>query len=242
MRQRVVSILPQGVGEALRRSLETLFPCTCLLCRSDSGPRPVCPACVADLPALPAQRCPQCAEPTTHGERCGRCLAQPPAFDSVTALYAYQFPLDRLVQSLKYGHQLALATWFGDALATALADLQVDQVVPLPLHPSRLRERGFNQAAEIARPLAARLRRPVDWDGLARVRATQPQAEQPLKQRQGNVRNAFESWRDYSGQTLLLVDDVLTSGATLDEAARVLKIHGARQVHAAVIGRALRQG
>lgn len=242
MRCGEVSILPQGLRGALRHVTGALLPCTCVLCGDDAGDGPVCGACQSDLPRLPNQRCPQCAEPTTHGERCGRCLAHPPAFDSVSALYAYEFPLDRLVQALKYGHQLALAAWFGDALAGAITSADATCILPLPLHPSRLRERGFNQAAEIARPLATCLQLSLDHDSLVRVRATRPQAEQPLAKRQGNVRNAFECHRDFSGQNILLVDDVLTSGATLDEAARVLKIHGARQVHVAVVGRALRHG
>lgn len=237
-----MSILPQGLHGTLRHIVGCILPCTCVLCGGDADAGPVCPGCRADLPILPMQRCPQCAEPTTHGERCGRCLARPPAFDGVSALHAYEFPLDRLIQALKYGHQLALATWFGEALANVVGEREATCVVPLPLHPGRLQERGFNQAAEIARPLATRLKLPLIYDGLIRVRPTQPQAEQPLAKRQANVRNAFECQRDFSGQEILLVDDVLTSGATLDEAARVLKIHGACRVHVAVVGRALRHG
>ena len=239
-----MSILSQGPGSIWRRFrhrfVTAVLPSSCVLCGADSGIFPVCPACAADLPHLPANRCPQCAEPTTHGERCGRCLAHPPAFDDTAALYIYDFPLDRLVHALKYGHQLALANWFGQALAALLADRQFDRLIPLPLHRLRLQERGFNQSAEIARALGKSLALPLDLRSLQRQRETRPQAELPLKERTGNLRGAFACSQDLSGENVLLVDDVMTSGATLDEAARVLKIHGTSQVTVAVVGRALR--
>lgn len=244
--QGTVSILSQAAGNTWRRVgqrlREAVLPSSCVLCGADSGSAPVCPACAADLPRLPSWRCPQCAEPTTHGERCGRCLAHPPAFDGTVALYAYDFPLDRLVHALKYGHQLALAGWFGWQLAPALADHRCDRIIPLPLHPRRLRERGFNQSTEIARAMGPLLSLPLDLTTLHRCRETRPQAELPLKERQGNLRSAFACSRDLGGAHILLVDDVMTSGATLDEAARVVKIHGAAAVTVAIVGRALRHG
>ena len=237
-----MSILPQGLRRTLQRLGEALLPSSCVLCAADAGTAPLCAACAADLPCLPPQRCPQCAEPTTHGERCGRCLAHPLAFDSAVALYAYEFPLDRLVHALKYGHQLALAGWFGEALAAALAGGTWNRLVPLPLHRHRLRQRGFNQSVEIGRHLGRTLGVPMAATILQRCRETRPQAELPLKERQGNLRGAFACSADLRGQRILLVDDVMTSGATLDEAARVLKIHGAASVTVAVVGRALRHG
>ncbi len=241
-----MSILPQGAAGALagigRPMSAALLPGSCVLCGADSGAAALCPPCLGDLPSLPAARCPQCAEATTHGERCGRCLAHPPAFDGTLALYRYAFPLDRLVHALKYGHQLALARCFGQALAAALPAEPFDRVVPLPLHPERLRERGFNQAGEIARCLARAARRGSDPDCLERLRATPPQASLPLAERAANVRRAFGCRRDLTDESILLVDDVMTSGATLDEAARTLKLHGAATVWVAVIGRALRSG
>lgn len=239
-----MSILPQAVKLALIRLRRlrpaALLPASCVLCGADGAAPVLCPGCAADLPLLPAARCPQCAEPTTHGERCGRCLAVPPHFDATTAIFRYDFPLDRLVHALKYGHQLGIAAWLGDCLAGAATDSPGEVVVPLPLHPARLRSRGFNQSAEIARSLAARLGRPVAYDLLQRRRDTGPQAALPLKERAANVRRAFECSRDAAGASFLLVDDVMTSGATLDEAARTLKLHGARTVGVAVVARALR--
>lgn len=239
-----MSILPQAltdaVGRISRQLRDGLLPSSCLLCGGDAPVPILCPACTADLPLLPAPRCPHCAEPTTHGERCGRCLADPPHFDATVALYRYDFPMDRLVHALKYGHQLAVAGWCGGRLADALAGRPVDRVLALPLHRDRLRQRGFNQSAEIARSLGRHLGMPVDGTSLHRSRATAPQAELALKERAGNVRCAFECGADLSGQRLLLIDDVMTSGATLREAARVLKLHGAAAVTAAVVARAVK--
>lgn len=237
-----MSILPEAMfplANFARRLLDGLLPPSCLLCGGDSR-NLLCPACRADLPALPPQRCPQCAEPTAHGERCGRCLTTAMHFERTHAAFRYAFPLDRLVHKLKYGHQLALAGWFGDALAGALAGVAADCIVPLPLHPDRLKERGFNQATEIARATAGRCRLPLRQDLLHRRHATVPQAALTLDQRPANVRGAFECPGDLSGLRIVLIDDVMTSGATLNEAARTLKLHGAVSVEVGVVARALR--
>lgn len=234
-----MSIVPDVPASLGRRLLAGLLPQSCLLCGADAED-PLCPACRADLPRLPAARCPRCGEPTAHGEHCGRCLHRPPHFDAAHAAFRYEFPLDRLIQALKYGHQLALAAWFGQRLAEVLPAGDWAGIVPLPLHPGKLRERGFNQAAEIARSLAGALRVPLCADCLRRSRETAPQAGLALRERAANVRGAFECARDLAGRHFLLIDDVMTSGATLDEAARTLKLHGAGRVDAAVVARALR--
>lgn len=229
---------------ALRSLFGRAVPGACLLCGADCAGL-LCPPCAADLPRLPTARCPRCAEPTTHGEHCGRCLHQPPHFDATLALFAYAFPADQLLQAFKYGGQLLPGAWFASQLtAAALAWGQaIDAVVALPLHPERLAERGFNQAQELARPLAAALGVPLLSDACLRQKATPPQAELPhTKERRRNVRNAFACTRDLSGLRLLLVDDVMTTGASLDECARTLKMHGATWVGAAVAARALKHG
>lgn len=216
----------------------------CLLCGQSGSTELLCPACHADLPKLKHAACPICLTRTTHGERCGACLHQPPHFDSVTALFSYDFPVDRMIQAMKYGHQLLLAAWFGDNLGkqllTQLAGQTVDRIVPMPLHPARLRERGFNQALELARPLEKMLKVTVDRNLLVRQRATAPQAQLALKARSGNVLGAFRCQQDIPGQSVLLIDDVLTTGATVNECARLLKCHGAEKVHVAIIARALK--
>jgi len=234
-----VSILTQGFARLGRKALQALLPNACLLCGGDAAAI-VCPGCAADLPLLPPNRCPQCAEPTAHGERCGHCLSRTVYFDGTCTLYRYDFPLDRLIHAFKYGGQLALAGWFGGQLADAQGSRDFDRIVPMPLHPARLRERGFNQAAEIARIVGHRLNVRLDVDSVRRTRPTASQAELPLAERAANVRGAFECSADLSGQRTLLIDDVMTSGATLSECARTLKLHGAARVEVAVIARALR--
>jgi ComF family protein len=234
-----MSILTQGLGRFCRKALEACLPNSCLLCGNDSQEL-LCPGCIADLPVLPPARCPGCAQPTSRGEPCGACLAHSFHFDAAIAPYRYEFPLDRLIHALKYGGQLSLAGWFGGQLAGLLKGRDFDRIIPLPLHAARLAERGFNQAAETARVVARRLDTPLDTSSCRRIRATPPQAELPLADRAGNVRGVFECAVDLSGQDILLIDDVMTSGATLSECARVLKLHGAAKVEAAVIARALR--
>lgn len=223
----------------VRRSCARLLTQDCLLCGAESGTGLLCEACEHDLPELPAQRCPACALPTPQGEVCGRCLAKPPHYDATFAAFCYGFPIDKLVQSFKYGHRLALASYFGRQLALLSANAAADLIIPLPLHPSRLRERGFNQALELARPVARAWQKPIDFRSCSRVRHTVAQADLPWREREKNVRGAFHCSSDFTGKRLLLIDDVMTTGASLDELARTVKLHGAAQVSLLVLARAL---
>lgn len=239
-----MSILPQASRHALKqlgqRLINALMPGSCLLCGIDSGLALLCPSCEEDLPVLATTRCPYCALPSTYGERCGACLKTAPHFDCTVARFRYDFPANRLIHALKYGHQLALAPWFAQQLAPLIDPAKFDRIVPLPLHPERLRERGFNQSAEIAKVLGICLDLPVDRSSVLRTRPTPRQADLPLKERHRNVRGAFESTTDFSQQRVLLIDDVMTSGATVNECARVLKLHGAQSVGVAIVARALK--
>lgn len=237
-----MSILPHPSGiKGLAQKLgNALLPGSCLLCGADSQDELLCPECSTDLPGLPPHLCPLCADQTTHGERCGACLKDPPHFERTIALFHYDFPLDRIIHALKYGHQLAVVPWCSRRLAKRMATDEFDLIIPLPLHPQRLIERGFNQSAEIARTLGCSLRIPVDHDNVLRTRPTPPQADLPHKERKKNVRGAFECRTDLTGRRLLLIDDVMTTGATVNECARVLKLHGADSITVAVIARALR--
>ena len=207
----------------------------CLLCGEESGPELLCAACDAELPAL-AEHCPQCALPSPAGAVCGSCLDRPPHYDRTLALWRYEFPCDRLVQALKYRARLALSGFFARSLASRPLP-EVDLVVPMPLHPKRLAERGFNQALEIARDLARRLGRPIEPRGVLRVKDTLPQTKLPYEERAKNVRGAFLCKLDLSGASVAVVDDVMTTGATLNELARALKRAGATRVENFVIAR-----
>jgi len=218
-----------------------LLPQDCLLCASPSGDGLLCSACMIGLPRLTAERCPVCALPTPASSVCGACLKRPPHFDATQAVFRYEFPVDRLIQSLKYAHRLASADFLGRVLAQTAATCRPDLILPVPLATARLAQRGFNQALEIARPLARGLGVPLEIDRIHRRRDTTPQASLPWKERASNIRHAFACNLELTGMTILLVDDVMTTGATLDELARTLKAHGAARVENHVLARALKE-
>ena len=234
----MLSILPQPLQLALKQLQTRLLPGSCLLCGADSANQLLCTECSNDLPPLPEKCCPQCSEQTTHGERCGACLKDPPAFEQTIACFRYEFPVDRIIHAFKYGHQLAVANWAAQNITRQLSNNTYDLLIPMPLHPDRLRQRGFNQSAEIARRIAHQTAQSLDIESLTRCRATPPQAELPMKERTRNVRGAFECNSDLSGKRVLLIDDVMTTGATLREASRVIKLHGALHIDVAIIARA----
>jgi ComF family protein len=169
-----------------------------------------------------------------------QCLSHPPAFAATVAAHAYAFPLDALIKHCKYAGALALTEGFAQALARAVAERpRPDLLLPMPLHASRLAERGFNQAAEIARRLSARIQIPWLAAGARRLRNTPPQAGLDLDARRRNLRGAFLVDADLGGRRVALVDDVMTSGASLDELARAALKAGATDVSAWVVARTL---
>lgn len=222
-----------------------MLPQDCFLCAAAAGNDLLCQACANDLPRLPGFCCPVCALPTPLGETCGVCLKQAPHFDATLSCFSYLFPVDCLVQALKYRHRLVVSDFLANALLEALATPPnlpppADLLLALPLSAPRLRQRGFNQALEIARPLSRRLGLPLLVDGYTRVIDTAPQASLPWKERRQNIRGAFECTLDLTGKTVIVVDDVMTTGATLNEFARTLKKHGAARVSNWVTARALK--
>lgn len=237
MKARALSIC----HAAWRGLWQRLLPQDCLLCGAGPGPDLLCPACRAELPLLPSAVCTACADavPNAGSGICGACLARPPHFDASLAALRYAFPVDRLVQALKYRHRLAVAGFLADIMLAGPRPAG-ELILPVPLSPGRLRQRGFNQAVELARPLARALRLPLLVDACTRSRDTVPQATLPWKERRGNIRHAFDCSIDFAGATVIAVDDVMTSGATLDEFARSLKAHGAGRVVNWLAARALR--
>lgn len=233
----------KGVGLSIYRAtiqaLARLLPQDCFVCGQASGDRLLCAACETGLPHLTGPLCPACALPSAPGTLCGACQSEPPHFNATFAAFRYAFPVEHVVQELKYRHRLPLAGWLADALASRLAMPAVDCLLPLPLSARRMKERGFNQAQEIARPLARRFGLPLLPEAAVRVRDTAPQASLPWKERQANIRHAFECRADLTGKRVAVVDDVMTSGATLNEFARTLKLHGAARVENWVAARTL---
>ena len=222
--------------------MQRLLPQDCLLCGAYSGRAKLCPDCRADLPYHTAAGCPACAMPALDGHLCGQCLKHPPPFSRTEAAFTYAFPLDRLVLALKYGHQLAVVSLLADALCARVAGHALpDLLIPMPLHPNRLRERGFNQAHEIARHMAQQLCLPVWPNAATRVIDTAPQASLPLKQRRKNLRGAFACDTRVAGKRVAIIDDVMTSGSTLEALTEVLLKAGAVEVQCWVVARAVMQ-
>jgi ComF family protein len=220
----------------MRKFLPTLFfGGSCFLCRGAASGL-LCAACDSELPRLANELCPRCALPSPRGALCGRCLAQPPRYDATVAALAYEFPADALVQALKFRGELALSSLLGELLASKVSDEKVDHVVPVPLSAKRLGERGYNQAAEIARHAQGGR---VELSLCVRNRDTPAQAELPWAERKRNIRGAFRCTRSLFGGTVALVDDVMTTGATLDELAGTLKRAGAERVVNWVVARTL---
>lgn len=236
----------KGVGLSIprktigRRLFAALLPQDCFVCGSRGRDAPLCLGCAAELPWLSLPCCPVCALPTDGGAVCGACLKEPPHFDATVTLFAYAFPVEHLVQGLKYQGRLPLARFFAEGFAARIGG-GVDCIVPLPLHPLRLKERGFNQAMEIARPMAQQLGLPLLAEECTRDLDTAPQASLPWKARRGNVRGAFGCNVDLTGKSVAVVDDVMTTGATLNEFAGMLKKHGATRVTNWVVARTLKQ-
>ena len=231
--------LPRLVATTLAR----LLPQRCALCGGPAGASVLCAPCGRALPALPPA-CPVCAEPSPGAVACGACLRKAPRYAATIAAHAYAFPVDRLVQALKYEHCLELAQPLGDALAAALlrapdALRGVAAIVPLPLSRARQVERGFNQSIEIARVVARRTGVPLARH-LARTAHAPPQASLPWRERARNVRGAFACTTRLDGRRVAVLDDVMTTGATLDTAAAALIAAGASRVDAWVVARTLK--
>jgi ComF family protein len=225
----------------IRPQFNQLLPAQpCLLCGAMSRNGLCCVACNADLSRLSIKHCPNCALPTLAGEICGQCLQQPPHFDHAVAAFSYSFPIDQLVKALKFHERLILVNFLADELAKSIVT-RPDMLIALPLHPLRLRERGFNQSQLLAMRIAAQLNIPFLSEVCHRTRDTPPQSTLPLKERDKNMRQAFAvaSNANLSGKHVAIVDDVMTTGASIGALASALKQAGASEVSAWVVARTL---
>jgi len=240
LRERFVRVAQQAVP-ALPALARFALPNPCALCGNMSH-RTLCGFCDEAWWNEARLRCTVCAAPLSGFRRagamhyrCGDCLTAPPAFDATVALADYRAPLDALAVGLKFRARLALAHEFARRLAWAALDLldesdRPDVVAPVPLSARRLAGRGYNQAWEIARPCAKALGVRSDATLVRRVIDTAPQSKLDLDARRQNVGRAFEVATRVRGLHVAVVDDVMTTGATLDALARTLKAAGARRV------------
>ena len=242
--QRTVNF---GARKLVDRLGALLWPPRCLLCGAAGAGRDLCADCAAALP-WNRSACDRCALPLpesatapdqVEGRLCGRCLRTPPPVEATRAAFLYAFPLDRLLPRLKFHHGLAAGRLLSRLAAEALARApRPDVLVPVPLHRARLRQRGYDQALELARPLARALDLPLRDDLLRRRRATAPQSRLDAAARRRNLRGAFEvAARAPLPAHVALFDDVMTTGATLHAAANALRKAGVRRVDAWVCAR-----
>lgn len=226
------------VADVARSVLRCALPQACVLCKAASADALVCAQCTRHMPTI-TEACPRCALASRDDLVCGSCLGKPPPFDAAIAAWRYAFPADRLLQTFKYAGTLALAEPFADAIAEAVAVRGAplpELLVAMPLSARRQRERGFNHAHEIARRLSARVHIPLAH-ALRRTRDSPPQAGLTLRERTRNVRDAFDATLGLAGRTIAIVDDVMTTGATLGAAARAARKAGALRVEAWVVAR-----
>lgn len=232
--------------------VDLIFPPRCPICRClGESPHPsgLCPQCLGEIKFIGNPLCTLCGLPFAADEGedhlCGNCLTERRYFTTARAVGVYQGALRKAIPRFKYRMNSPLAKTLGNILATncqRFLDLSAyDLLIPVPLHKSRLRERGFNQALLLAREFEKENPLPLDYLNLQRIRDTQPQTNLKEKERKRNVRGAFglREKQRVKGKRVLLIDDVYTTGATVNECSRVLKRAGAKRVDVLTLARAI---
>ncbi len=230
----------------VRRLISTVYPPRCVLCGSPGfDDMDICEACYHVLPWI-GSACLQCAIPLARHSgdqlRCGQCQNKPPAFDHSLSLFRYEKETITLIHQLKFNEKLAYSRLLGGMLADAVDQNAIDLpdcILPVPLYKNRLKQRGFNQSVELARPVANAFSIPLNWKSVKRVRDTQSQTELDKQQRRKNIRAAFEIVEPLSAQHVVVIDDVVTTTSTVNEMAQLLKRAGIRRVDVWSIARAV---
>lgn len=231
--------MPAEVDGARPAPLRWLFALHCMVCgEPGQDGRDLCRACHAALP-WQGPACLRCALPLPAAGTCGACLQHPPPLAETHAVFDYAFPLDRLLPRLKFHRDFACARVLAQSMADRCAKLaRPDALLPLPLHRARLRRRGYDQALELARPLARALAVPLLDGAMTRSKPTSAQSRLDAGARKRNVRGAFRvTTREPLPAHVVLIDDVMTTGATLHAAARALLAAGVGRVDAWVCAR-----
>lgn len=236
--------------ELAKKLLSSLFPSRCLLChktvvrQTHSVPVEICSECFQRLPHNKVS-CIRCALPLpddlTNNLLCGRCIKKPPAFDYAYSPLRYEDDVIRLMHQLKFSEKITFSRTFGEMLLQLLrqklsqGDVQQglnkpDCLLPVPLHRSRLRQRGFNQSIELARVVSEKLNLPIEYDAVRRNRSTTSQMGLDAKARRINIKGAFSVTHQLNAKHVLIIDDVMTTGSTVNELAKILKQNGVKHV------------
>lgn len=223
----------------LKKISNWFLPHICILCKNlTHRSQDLCLPCLQKLPLL-KQGCQTCANvlPLNFSYSfCGECLQKKPPFDATYALFSYQPPIPKLILDLKFHHALTHAKLFGELLAEKIIQEWYQKkplptaIIPMPLHAARLKERGFNQALEIARPVAKALNLPLIIHDVARIKSTLPNATLSSDKRKHNIKNAFLIKKSFENQHVAVLDDVITTGNTVREFCKMLKKQGAREI------------
>ena len=228
-----------------KKTKRKLFPPACFLCGAECETTlALCRGCINDLP-YNSIACPVCASPLLTTSRicpaCSKEKKQP--FNSCRTLFVYRFPINQVIKKIKYDNHLEAARCLGLLMATAFANTCADRpqcIIPVPLHASRLRQRGYNPALELARPIASKLDLAINTKTCIRTKPTRPQSQLTARQRKQNVRDAFAivDWPGY--QHIVIFDDVMTTGATCRELARTFRKVGVATIEIWACARARR--
>ena len=238
---------PVETSGVMSRLMSVLFPPTCVLCGApgiaSGGGRDLCPSCAAELPHN-RDCCPQCAVPFVSsmpaGTRCAACQRHPPPFETSLAAFRYEAAIPALVVGAKFRGRLNLVRVLGQCLADRVREVDPPRpqvLLPVPLHASRLRTRGYNQALEIARVVGRDLALPIDHVSCIRIAPTPPQAGLDERARHRNIRGAFLVPGVLPWSHVAILDDVVTTGSTVAEFSRVLRKAGVRRIQVWAVAR-----
>ncbi len=247
MFKRFMYFYARLISNHVNRLLDLLLPPICAFCSLlTHTSRAICEPCMRELPIL-AHHCPQCAQVLPETELiCGQCLKQSPPFEQTFAIFSYEAPIIQLIRGLKFSHQLPYASLLADLFLQRIKkdwykNLPLPQIIiPVPLHPTRLIERGFNQSIEIARPISQALGIKLDLVGVKRIKPTLAQSGLSKADRRTNLKHAFQVEHDYSGQFVVIIDDVFTTGYTVHALAQALRKAGASKIHVWCAARRMR--
>jgi ComF family protein len=231
--------MPGWLAQAGQALLDLLYPPRCAGCGRVGDP--FCPTCRGRLIPIGRAVCRRCGRPgMSEGELCPTCRHTPTGLDGIVSTAVFQAPLRDAIHKFKYGSVRGLAAPLAACMVETWrsAPLPADVIAPVPLHPARQAARGYNQSALLAAQLSGAVSVPCEPALLARQRATQPQVHLGRAERRANVQGAFTCTRDVTGLAVVLVDDVCTTGATLEACAQALRARGATSVWGFTLSRA----